>query len=91
VTVQAAHVTLRGPQRPGKKLADVAVHAVLVREVDPPPGEEAIEWLLVTSLPIDTVEAVLRVIEYYCCRWQIEMFHPHYPSSGSLYPRRRAA
>lgn len=74
VTVQAARVQLRAPQRAGKKLADVEVHAVLVREVNPPPGEEPIEWLLVTSLPIDTVEAVLRVISYYCCRWQIEIY-----------------
>jgi hypothetical protein len=74
VTVQATRVKLRGPQRPGKKLADVEVNAVLVREVQPPPGEEPIEWLLVTSLPIDTVAAVLRVINYYCCRWQIEIY-----------------
>jgi hypothetical protein len=75
VTVQAARVVLRGPYRPGGKLADVAVNAVLVREPAPPAGQEAIEWLLLTSLPIDTVEQVLQVVEYYTCRWQIEIYY----------------
>jgi hypothetical protein len=75
VTVQAARLTLRGPQRPGGKLADVAVNVVLVREPAPPAGQERIEWLLLTSLPMDTVEQVLAVVEYYCCRWQIEIYY----------------
>jgi hypothetical protein len=72
--VRAARVRLQAPDRPEKKLADVEVNVVLVQEVDPPPGEEAVEWLLLTSLPIDTTEAVLCVIRYYCCRWQIEIY-----------------
>jgi hypothetical protein len=75
VTVQAARVTLRQPARPGgKKMADVAVNAVLVREVEPPAGEEPIEWLLLSSLPIGTLDEVVRVVEYYCRRWQIEIY-----------------
>jgi hypothetical protein len=74
VVVRAARVTLRGPSRPGGKLANVEVNAVLVTEPNPPPGVEPIEWLLLTDLPIDTADAALRVIEYYTCRWQIEIF-----------------
>ena len=74
VTVQAATVRLRGPQRPGGKPADVTVNAVLLREENPPADEPAIEWLLLTNLPIATVEQVLRVVEYYFCRWQIEIY-----------------
>ncbi len=73
-TVQATRVTLRGPQRPGGRPPDVEVNAVLVREKDPPRGEEPIEWLLLTSLPIATSKQVRCVIEYYCCRWQIEIY-----------------
>jgi hypothetical protein len=75
VTVQASRVCLRGPQRPGGRLPDVAVNAVLVREPAPPDGEEPSEWILLTSLPIETVEEILRVIEFYCCRWQIEIYY----------------
>lgn len=74
VTVRAARVSLRGPSRPGGKLADATVDVVLVREESPPDGAEPIEWVLLTSLPIGTAEEALRVVEYYCCRWQIEIF-----------------
>lgn len=74
LTVQAARVQLRGPERPGQRLPAVTVHAVLVQEVPPPAGGEPIAWLLLTSLPIDTVAAVLQVVAYYCCRWQIEIY-----------------
>ena len=74
MTIQAARVKLRAPQRPGGRPADVEVNAILVREQDPPRGEEPVEWLLLTSLPITTFKKVCRVIEYYCCRWQIEIY-----------------
>jgi hypothetical protein len=74
VAIRAARVTLRGPSRPGGKLEDVEVNVVLVSELNPPPGAEPIEWILLTDLPIDTVEDVLHVIDYYTCRWQIEIY-----------------
>ena len=74
VVIRAARVKLRGPSRPGGKLEDVEVNVVLVTEPNPPPGAEPIEWILLTDLPIDTVEDVLRVIDYYTCRWQIEIY-----------------
>jgi hypothetical protein len=74
LTIQAARVRLRGPDRPGGKLADIEVNCVLVTEPNPPEGAEPVEWLLLTSLPIDTVEQVLATIKYYCGRWQIEIY-----------------
>jgi hypothetical protein len=50
------------------------VNVVLLREENPPAGEPPIEWVLLTNLPIETVEQVLQVVEYYCCRWQIEIY-----------------
>ncbi len=67
-------VTLRAPERPAGQLADATVNAVLITEVDPPEGDVAVEWLLLTSLPIDTVEQVRLVIEYYTVRWMVEVF-----------------
>jgi len=52
----------------------VKVNVVLCEEKNPPAGEEAICWLLVTTLPIETDEDVQRVIRSYCIRWQIEVF-----------------
>jgi hypothetical protein len=74
VEVRAACVTLRAPWRPDRKLPSISVNAVLVREIDPPAGEAPVEWLLLTSLPIDDAEQVRCVIQYYCVRWLIEVF-----------------
>ena len=74
VVVRAARMTLRPPWRPDRKLPPVTVNVVLVSEVNPPPGDEPVEWLLLTSLPIDNIEQVRQVIQYYCVRWMIEIF-----------------
>lgn len=73
-TARAAIIRLRPPQRKGVKLPPVTVHAVLLREEKPPEGVDPLEWLLLTSLPIDSWSAVQLVIDCYLCRWQIECF-----------------
>jgi hypothetical protein len=73
-TLQAVPVTLKAPYRPGERLPDVEVTALLAKEVDPPAGEEPITWLLLTSVSIDTAEQALEVLQWYLCRWQIEVF-----------------
>ena len=74
VQTRAARVTLRAPWRPDRKMPDVTVHAVLITEVAPPEGDEPVEWLLITSLPIDTDAQIKHIVEYYCIRWMIEIF-----------------
>src|SRR5207244_11325727 len=43
-----------------------------------------------TDVPAEVLDAAA-VLAWYRCRWQIEMSHPDYPSSGSLYLASRAA
>jgi hypothetical protein len=74
MTVQAVPVQPRIPRRPDGKLPAVTFHAVLVREIDPPAGEEPIEWLLLTSLSASTFAEACRVVEYYTVRWMIEVY-----------------
>jgi transposase-like protein len=64
VEVRAVTVTLRPPDRPDRELPPVAVNVVLVSEPNPPAGEPAVEWLLLTTLPIATVEDVRTVVQY---------------------------
>ncbi len=73
VEVRAGQITLHPPAQSDRALPPVVVNVVLVREVDPPAGEEAVEWILLTTLPIGTVEQVRQVIQYYCVRWMIEV------------------
>jgi len=72
--IRKTTVHLQVPELLSESFKPVSVNVVLVSESSPPPGEEAIEWLLLTTLPIDSLEDVLRVIEYYECRWMIEIF-----------------
>jgi hypothetical protein len=74
VVVRAVHVTLRPPSRPDRKLPPVTVNVVLVSEVNPPPGDEPVEWMLLTNLPVDTVDQVVQILQYYTVRWMIEVF-----------------
>jgi hypothetical protein len=73
VEVRAARVTLHAPADSDRPLPPIAVNVVLVREPHPPKGEEPVEWILLTTLPIDTVEQVREIIQYYCVRWMIEV------------------
>ncbi len=61
--VRAARVTLRPPWRADRKLPAVTVNVVLVREVDPPENDVPVEWVLLTSLPVDEIEQVRQVIQ----------------------------
>ncbi len=53
----------------------VRLNAVHVLEPSPPPGEEPLEWLLLTTLPVESFEQAERVIERYRLRWRIEDWH----------------
>jgi hypothetical protein len=74
VAVRAVTVTLRAPERKAGQSADVTVNAVLVTEVDPPEDDVAVEWLLLTSLPVDAIDQVRLVVQYYSTRWMVEVF-----------------
>ena len=55
--------------------AHVGVNVVLAREEHPPVGREPLEWVLLTSEPINTPAEVERVLRWYRLRWRIEVFH----------------
>lgn len=73
-TVRSARMTLRAPYRAGYRFTNVKINAVLAREENPPEGEEPIEWLLLTSMNVDTFEQAITLLEWYTCRWEIEIF-----------------
>jgi len=81
-------VTLRAPWRADRELPDVQVNVVWARESDPPAGEPAVEWLLLTSLPIATAEQVRQIVAYYGTRWMIEIFFRTIKSGCQVEKRR---
>lgn len=51
------------------------LNAVLVSEDNPPKKSSGIEWFLLTNLPIQSTEEILKIISIYSRRWTIELFH----------------
>ncbi len=58
-----------------KTLEPVTVWAVWTVEEQPPSGMEAVEWLLLTTIPVRTAKRALTIVDWYCCRWGIELWH----------------
>jgi hypothetical protein len=73
-TLRAARLKLRPPYRPDKKLPVVEVTAILAWEEDPPTGVEPIEWLLLTNLVVTSAKEAKETVQWYVCRWQIEIY-----------------
>ena len=74
LSVKVKDLILQAPYRKDKKLKDIKLNAILVVEKNPPSEEDKIEWLLLTTLEINNLEEALTIIDFYSCRWQIEMY-----------------
>lgn len=53
----------------------VHLHVLLVEEENPSAGVTPITWLLLTTLPIQSLDDALRYIRWYSYRWLIERYH----------------
>lgn len=51
------------------------VWVIRVWEVNPPEGQERLEWFLITNEPVLTFEDAYRVVGWYECRWIVEEYH----------------
>jgi hypothetical protein len=73
--VRFASVTLKAPRRKSA-LPDVAVCAVLAKEIDPPVGvDDPLEWMLISTLPVTSFEDAKAMLARYARRWSIEIYH----------------
>lgn len=52
----------------------LSLNCVRVHEPRPPEGEQPVEWMLITTEPIDTVAEILAVVDSYRARWVIEEY-----------------
>jgi hypothetical protein len=77
LTVRKATVWIRPPVNgPDPNGAAIRMSIVRASEENPPEGvKEPLQWVLLTTLSVDTAEDALRVLDYYTFRWRIERFH----------------
>ena len=65
----------RSPSAKGKFLSPVTMQAVWLYEPNPPPNIEPLEWMLLTNMPVDSLEDAINMGKWYRIRWQIECYH----------------
>ncbi len=71
------HLSLLPPRHDPRlnKLAPMPVWVVRVWEEETPEGEEPLEWVLLTSVPVTSCEQAWERVDWYCCRWTVEDYH----------------
>jgi hypothetical protein len=67
--VSVRRCTLRSPD--GKP---IEVSALLARETNAPAGVKPLQWRLLTNRRTDTLEEAAELVDWYRCRWEIEIF-----------------
>lgn len=72
--VTMANVTITNSKKKVKHpIANLTV--VRVREEGTTPqNEKPIEWTLMTNIEVSTYEDALKIVDYYLCRWQVELY-----------------
>jgi len=58
-----------------KKQTPILLTAILVTEVNAPEGVEPLEWLLLTTLSVETFQQAAQCVIWYRFRWLIERYH----------------
>lgn len=72
--VRYLSVELKAPQRKAQ-MPSVRLWAVLAREIHAPEGIPSVEWMLLSTLPVQSLESALEKLRWYAGRWGIEVFH----------------
>ncbi|MFA7175578.1 MAG: IS4 family transposase [Kiritimatiellia bacterium] len=74
LAVHYKRIQLRPPEYVKDKEA-IDIWVVHAQEENPPENTKAIEWFLLTTVNITSVEDAERCLRWYCLRWRIEDFH----------------
>jgi len=75
VALRYVEVQLVSSRAEHKHTAAVRLWVVHAREEQPPAGAKALEWFLLTTLPVDSPEQARQMLSWYCLRWRIEDWH----------------
>ncbi|TWT96534.1 Transposase for transposon Tn5 [Neorhodopirellula pilleata] len=75
--VSFAAVQLMSPQKKCARHGNTPLKVWVVRvwEIDPPEGQEPLEWFLLTNEVVGSFAAAYRVVGWYELRWIVEEYH----------------
>jgi hypothetical protein len=81
--VQCAAIRIMPPTgKGGAGMEPVLAWVIRACELHPPGDEEAVEWILITTLPTPDGQAACQMVQYYTRRWRIERLHYTIKSGG---------
>jgi Transposase Tn5 dimerisation domain len=77
LTLRAMQVTIAVPRhhKSPNPCQPVPLNVLLVEETTPPTEDKPIRWLLLTTLPVESLEQAWQYVQWYSLRWLIERFH----------------
>ena len=75
VALSYGQLRLLAPDKRENVLPSLLVWVVRVWEVDPPEGVEPLEWVLLTSVPMESVAQAWERVGWYRRRWIVEDYH----------------
>lgn len=75
VSISYGEVEILRPHSPVYTQKSVRVHFVRVWEMNNKSTEKDIEWILLTSMAVESLEDAEKIVAYYKKRWFIEDFH----------------
>ncbi len=75
LTVRLTTLELQAPKGIEEIQPGIIIQAILAEEENPPPGEKAVSWLLLTTLPVLNYTDACDCLEKYAYRWLIERYH----------------
>lgn len=75
MSVKFFEVTLNAPLSRKTAVKSVKVYCVCTSEINPHAGVAPLNWVLLTTMPVESLDDALYVINAYSCRWVIEEFH----------------
>ena len=86
LTIRFSEVNLKAP-RHGMKKGSVKLWVIEADEENPPKGISALNWKLLTTIPINSFDEAIEKIEWYTKRRGIEIFHKTLKSGCNIEER----
>lgn len=76
LTLRACPLTVQAPVNgPAKGLAPISLWGLWAYEPRPPAKSEPLDWLLLTTVAVDSSQQALQRLDWYATRWGIEIWH----------------
>jgi len=79
--IRFAMVEVLAPERKQKKIPAIKCYGIYCKEKGK--RKDGLEWFLLTSEAIDSLEQARTIVGYYEARWKVEEFHKAWKSGGT--------